>query len=188
VTLGAAVVERGSFRLGPVDLELRAGDRLAILGPNGAGKSTLIGALIGTVPLAAGTRRAGRGTVFGDLDQDRATVAGDGSLLGRFADAAGLSHDGARTLLAKFALGADDVDRRAVSLSPGERTRATLALLQSRGVNCLVLDEPTNHLDLEAIEQLEGALDGYDGTLVVVTHDRRFLERLEISRSVELGA
>jgi ATPase subunit of ABC transporter with duplicated ATPase domains len=188
VTLAGAVVERGSFRLGPVDLDLRAGDRLAVLGPNGAGKSTLIGALLGRVPLAAGIRRVGRGTVFGDLDQDRAAFAGDGSLLDRFGEAAGLPRAAARTLLAKFALGADDVVRQAASLSPGERTRATLALLQSRGVNCLVLDEPTNHLDLEAIEQLEGALEGYDGTLVVVTHDRRFLERLEISRTLELGA
>jgi len=187
VALEGAAVERGSFRLGPIDLELRAGDRLAVLGPNGAGKSTLIGALLGTLPLDAGVRRVGRGTVFGDLDQGRGAFAGGGSLLAGFCEAAALPQDEARTLLAKFAVGADDVERRASSLSPGERTRATLALLQSRGVNCLVLDEPTNHLDLEAIEQLEGALDGYDGTLVVVTHDRRFLERLEVSRKVELG-
>jgi ATPase subunit of ABC transporter with duplicated ATPase domains len=72
------------------------------------------------------------------------------------------------------------------SLSPGERTRAELALLQAQGVNCLVLDEPTNHLDLEAIEQLEGALANFDGTLLVVSHDRRFLEGIAPSKTVEL--
>ena len=93
----------------------------------------------------------------------------------------------ARTLLAKFALGADDVSRPAPSLSAGERTRAALALLSARGVNTLVLDEPTNHLDLEAIEELETALETYAGALVVVTHDRRFLERLSVGRTVALA-
>jgi ATPase subunit of ABC transporter with duplicated ATPase domains len=99
----------------------------------------------------------------------------------------GLAPTEARTLLAKFALGADDVDREAASLSPGERTRAGLALLAARSVNCLILDEPTNHLDLEAIEELETALAGYEGCVVVVTHDRRLLERLEVSRTLGLG-
>ena len=72
------------------------------------------------------------------------------------------------------------------ALSPGERTRAGLALLAARGVNCLVLDEPTNHLDLEAIEELETALETFEGCLVVVTHDRRFLERLRVTRTISL--
>jgi ATPase subunit of ABC transporter with duplicated ATPase domains len=72
------------------------------------------------------------------------------------------------------------------SLSPGERTRAGLALLTARGVNCLILDEPTNHLDLEAIEELETALETYEGCLIVVTHDRRFLERLAVTRTITL--
>ena len=76
--------------------------------------------------------------------------------------------------------------RPARSLSPGERTRASLALLAAQGATTLVLDEPTNHLDLEAIEELENALAGYDGTVVLVTHDRRFLEAFEPTRTVEL--
>ena len=91
-----------------------------------------------------------------------------------------------RTLLAKFGLTADHVTRQASSLSPGERTRAALALLQARGVNLLVLDEPTNHLDLPAIEQLEQALDAYAGTLLLVTHDRRMLEAVHITRRFEV--
>lgn len=87
-----------------------------------------------------------------------------------------------RTLLAKFGLRADHVGRGMDELSPGERTRAGLALLQARGVNLLVLDEPTNHLDLPAIEQLEQAIAAYDGTLVLVTHDRRMIEAVRIDR------
>jgi len=184
--LSRAVVERGAFRLGPVDLELRWGDRLAVVGPNGAGKSTLLRALLGELPLAAGSRRVGRSVRLGELDQARSAFASNALLAEAFAAAAGLPPGEARTLLAKFGLGADDVLRPVSSLSPGERTRAALALLAARDVNCLVLDEPTNHLDLEAIEELESALRGYDGTLVVVTHDRRFLERLSVTRTISL--
>jgi ATPase subunit of ABC transporter with duplicated ATPase domains len=183
--LADARVEVGSFTMGPVDVLLGYGDRLALVGPNGSGKTTLIRALTGRLPLAAGTRRIGSGTVFGELNQARDLFTGP--LLLDFCALSGLAPTEARTLLARFALGADDVDRPASSLSPGERTRAALALLAARGVNCLVLDEPTNHLDLEAIEELESALAGYDGCLVVVSHDRRFLERLDVSRTVELG-
>jgi ATPase subunit of ABC transporter with duplicated ATPase domains len=184
VELRGAVVEVGSFALGPVDLELRFGDRLAVVGPNGSGKTTLIRAVAGELPLQRGTRRAGSGVVFGELNQARNLFTG--VLLGDFAELSGLAVADSRTLLAKFALGADDVGRPAPSLSPGERTRAALALLAARGVNCLILDEPTNHLDLEAIEELEKALATYDGCLVVVTHDRRFLDRLAVTRTIEL--
>ncbi len=88
-----------------------------------------------------------------------------------------------RTLLAKFGLSADHVERAVEELSPGERTRAGLALLQAQGTNVLVLDEPTNHLDLAAIEQLEEALKGYDGALLLVTHDRRMLQNVHLDRS-----
>jgi ATPase subunit of ABC transporter with duplicated ATPase domains len=184
VSLAGAVVGRGAFRLGPVSLELHGSDRVAIVGANGAGKTTLIGALVGSLPLAEGTRHVGPATVFGELSQARDGF--EGVLIDEFAAASGLDPTDARTLLAKFALGADDVVRPAERLSPGERTRAALALFAARGVNCLVLDEPTNHLDLEAIEELESALAGYEGCLVVVTHDRRFLERLDVTRTIEL--
>ena len=97
-----------------------------------------------------------------------------------------LTAEAARTLLAKFGLGADHVLRDAASLSPGERTRALIALLVARGVNCLILDEPTNHLDVPAIEELERALGAYRGTMVTVTHDRRFLDGLELTRTHDL--
>ena len=183
VRLEHAVVERGTFTLGPLDLEVGWGERLAIAGPNGSGKTTLLDALLGRLPLAAGSRLLGAGVVLGELEQDRAALTGPQTLLEVFRD---FEEGMARTLLAKFGLGADDVLRAASSLSPGERTRAGLALLTARGVNCLVLDEPTNHLDVEAIEELERALADYDGTVLLVTHDRRFLEAFAPSRTIEL--
>jgi ATPase subunit of ABC transporter with duplicated ATPase domains len=186
VQLAGAVVERGGFRLGPLGLDIRWGDRVAIVGPNGSGKSTLIGALTGELPLASGSRVTGPSVVLGELEQRRDAFSVPEPLLDIFVAESGLALEAARTLLAKFALGADDVLRPASSLSPGERTRAVLALLSSRGVNCLVLDEPTNHLDVEAIEELERALDSYAGTVLLVTHDRLFLERFGATRTIEL--
>ncbi|HEX5173880.1 MAG TPA: ABC-F family ATP-binding cassette domain-containing protein [Gaiellaceae bacterium] len=183
VRLEGAVVGRGSFRLGPLDLVVGWGDRVAFAGPNGSGKTTLLEALLGRRPLAAGTRWLGPGVVLGELEQDRAALTGPQTLLEVFRD---FEEATARTLLAKFGLGADDVLRATASLSPGERTRAGLALLTARGVNCLVLDEPTNHLDVEAIEELERALAAYDGTVILVTHDRRFLKAFAPSRTIEL--
>ena len=186
--LSGAVVHQGEFRLGPIDLELGRGERLAIVGPNGSGKTTLLRALLGALPLLRGERYVGPGVRLGELDQRRDLFEHDEPLLRPFAARAGLRENDARTLLSKFALGADEVTRPARSLSPGERTRAVLALLAAQGVNALVLDEPTNHLDLEAIEQLEAALESYEGTVVLVTHDRRFLEAFRATRELQLVA
>ena len=109
------------------------------------------------------------------------------ALLDAFVAQSALAQVEARSLLAKFGLGPDDVSRPAHSLSPGERTRASLALLMASGANWLVLDEPTNHLDLPAIEQLETALDAYDGTLLLVTHDRQLLDAVTLDRTIALG-
>jgi ATPase subunit of ABC transporter with duplicated ATPase domains len=186
LVLEGAEVVRDAFRLGPIDLDVRWGDRVAVVGPNGSGKTTLLEALLGRIPIAGGRRRLGRGVVLGELEQRREAFAGDEPLLDAFLRESGLAPEDARTLLAKFALGADDVLRAGRSLSPGERTRALLALLSARGVNCLVLDEPTNHLDVEAIEELERSLALYDGTVLLVTHDRRFLDRFGASRTITL--
>ncbi len=182
-----AVVARGDFRLGPIDLEIAYGERVAILGPNGAGKTTLLDLLLGRRPPTEGDVWIGPGVVVGELDQARAAFAGTDSLLVRFEDASGLPAVDARTLLAKFGLGADHVQRPTDSLSPGERTRASLALLSARGVNCLVLDEPTNHLDLPAIEQLESALANFAGTVLLVTHDRALLAEVQLTRTIEVA-
>ena len=127
---------------------------------------------------------------IGEIDQARTQLIGDAALAEAFeALVPEYTAGEVRTLLAKFGLRADHVLRSVDALSPGERTRAGLALLQARGVNVLVLDEPTNHLDLVAIEQLEEALEVYEGTLLLVTHDRRMLENVRLDRRwhVEAG-
>jgi ATPase subunit of ABC transporter with duplicated ATPase domains len=192
--LTGAVVERGAFRLGPLDLEIDWGERVALTGPNGAGKSTLVAALLGTLALSAGERWLGPSVVVGQLGQDRRVIGGPGGtgradqvdLVRSTTDRCGITQSEARSLLAKFGLDAEHVTRPAGSLSPGERTRAELAVFQARGVNFLVLDEPTNHLDLTAIEQLEQALAGFGGTLLLVSHDRQLLGAVETTRSIEL--
>jgi len=185
--LSEAVVRRGSFQLGPIDLELGWADRLALLGPNGSGKTTLLSALLGRLELDSGERWLGPSVVVGELGQERRRFSKEGvALLDAFLVATQLPTSEARSLLAKFGLTAGHVTRPAASLSPGERTRAELALLMALGTNLLVLDEPTNHLDLPAIEQLEQALEAWEGTLILVTHDRRLLEGVRLTLRLEL--
>jgi len=187
-SLRGAVLARGSFTLGPVDLQIDWADRVAITGANGSGKSTLLAALLGRQPLTSGHASLGSGVVVGEVDQARALFLGEEPLAAAFGLAVPELNDAdVRTLLAKFGLRAAHVRRPASTLSPGERTRAALALLQARGVNLLVLDEPTNHLDLPAIIQLEAALQSYPGTLLLVTHDRRMLAAVDTNRRLTVA-
>ncbi|KTR04374.1 ABC-F family ATP-binding cassette domain-containing protein [Curtobacterium luteum] len=182
-TLADATFTQGRFTLGPVSLQVDGGDRIGITGPNGAGKSTLLRALLGRQAPTTGSASLGSSVAIGEVDQARAAFSGTESLDAAFeALVPEYATADVRTLLAKFGLKADHVGRACADLSPGERTRAGLALLQARGVNVLVLDEPTNHLDLTAIEQLEQALESYDGTLLLVTHDRRMLDTVRLDR------
>ncbi|TQL44906.1 ATPase subunit of ABC transporter with duplicated ATPase domains [Leucobacter komagatae] len=189
-TLNGAVARQGDFTLGPVSLQLNAGERVGITGPNGAGKSTLLRLLLGRQEPDSGSAALGTSVAIGEIDQARSLFAGSEPLADAFeALVPEMTSADVRTLLAKFGLKADHVLRPAGDLSPGERTRAGLALLQARGVNVLVLDEPTNHLDLPAIEQLEQALESYEGALLLVTHDRRMLNTVRLDRRwhVEAG-
>ena len=182
-TLHDVVVARGDFTLGPVSTSIDAGDRILVTGRNGSGKSTLLSVILGRTSPDRGTVSTGSGVELGEIDQARGVFTGPQSLTEAFRDRVPDETEAeVRTLLAKFGLRGDDALRPAADLSPGERTRAALALLQARGVNLLVLDEPTNHLDLPAIEQLEAALDTFDGTLLLVTHDRRMLDTVRATR------
>ncbi len=183
-----AVVDLGEFRLGPVDVQLTLGERVALVGANGAGKSTLIDLLLGRLRPDQGDAGLGANVVVGEMEQARNHFVGGSTMLEVFMAESGMNVPDARTLLAKFGLAADHVTRTADTLSPGERTRASLALLMANGANLLVLDEPTNHLDLPAIEQLEQALDTFAGTVLLVTHDRSLLERTRVTRTIELRA
>jgi len=192
-TLDRAEVVRDGFRLGPVDLTVARGDRIAVAGDNGSGKTTLVKALLGEIPLSAGRRSLGTRVRTGVLDQRRSLLESDASVVDVVrAELAGPGQGPdrgeVRTLLAKFGLGSEHVDRPARTLSMGERTRALMAVFQAREVNVLVLDEPTNHLDVTAIEQLESALAGYTGTLLVVSHDEALVESLGVTHHWQVDA
>jgi ATPase subunit of ABC transporter with duplicated ATPase domains len=182
-TLDEATASLGRFTFGPASLQVSAGDRIGVTGPNGAGKTTLLRLLLGRLPPATGRATLGASVAVGEIDQARTGLAEELSLGDAFETAMPqMAPADARTLLAKFGLKADQVTSQVRRLSPGERTRAAMALLQARGVNLLVLDEPTNHLDLPAIEQLELALDSYDGALLLVSHDRRLLDSVRLDQ------
>ena len=188
VELSGAVAVRGDFRLGPIDLHIATGERVVIVGDNGGGKSTLLEVILGRRTLAEGDRRIGPSVVVGELEQQRVQLYSEGSLLDAFMAETGWSVPDARTLLAKFGIGADEVHRPTRTLSPGERTRTVLAVLMAKGTNLLILDEPTNHLDLPAIEQLETALEVFGGTVLLVTHDRSLLESVRLTRRITVAS
>jgi ATPase subunit of ABC transporter with duplicated ATPase domains len=187
-SLSQVTVDQGPFRLGPLDLTIGWAERIALVGANGSGKSTLLRLLLGQTEPTSGACALGSSVVVGTMAQSRSRFDDYRSLLDGFVAVTGQPPSESRTLLAKFGLRGDQVGTRASALSPGERTRAELALLMATGVNLLVLDEPTNHLDLAAIEQLEQALDDYDATVIVVSHDRRLLESVRFTRRIELAA
>ena len=177
-----ATVRRGAFTLGPVDLALHHGDRVRLEGLNGSGKTTLLALLLGDLTPDAGEVTRGHGVVVGRLDQARQALRTRADVVEVVCRAAGVDRTDARTLLAKFGLGSEAVARPAAELSPGERTRALLAVMQARPTTLLVLDEPTNHLDIAALEQLEQALERYEGTVLLVTHDRRLAQHVSLTR------
>jgi ATP-binding cassette, subfamily F, member 3 len=158
---------------------LMRADTVGLIGPNGSGKSTLIRALLGEHPISAGELRVGGGISVGYYRQDLAQVPLDKTLYDVIND---LRPTWDRRLvqghLGRFGFSGDEVQRRADSLSGGERARVALAMLMLGRANLLILDEPTNHLDVESIEALEDALDQYDGSVLLVSHDRELLRAL----------
>ena len=161
------------------DGRIMRGDRLGIIGPNGAGKSTLLKTLVGERPPDGGELRVGNSIRVAYYDQQLAQVPLDSTLYDTIHE---LRPHWERRLvqghLGRFGFSGDEVQRRAATLSGGERARVALAMLMLTHANLLVLDEPTNHLDVETIEVLEDAIEGYEGTVIVVSHDRAMLRAL----------
>jgi len=158
---------------------LRRGQVLGLVGPNGAGKSTLLKALVGHHPVESGALRLGSGIDVAYYRQDLSQVPLDKTLYETIAE---LRPAWERRLiqghLGRFGFSGDEVQRRPETLSGGERARVALAMLMLSRSNLLILDEPTNHLDVESIEALEDALERYDGTVILVSHDRELLRGL----------
>ncbi|SFA96413.1 ATP-binding cassette, subfamily F, member 3 [Cohnella sp. OV330] len=183
----AAPVEGISPLFRHAGFEAKRGERIALLGPNGVGKTTLLRALVGQLPLTAGTIRWGTGVQLGYYDQEQRGLNPANTVLEEvWSQYPMLPEAEIRTVLGNFLFSGEDVRKTVGSLSGGEKARVALSKLMLMKANVLVLDEPTNHLDLWSREVLEGALEEYDGTLLFVSHDRYFLNRLA-DRVVELG-
>ena len=161
-----------------VDLVVARGERVGVVGPNGAGKTVLARVLAGDLEPGAGRRWAGDGIDVGYLSQAAAGIDGRSSVIDALRAGRSLAEDDAVRRLMAFQFDYEQVRRPVATLSGGERTRLAFLALMLDGANCLVLDEPTNHLDVDSIEVLEGALERYDGTVIAVSHDRYFLDRI----------
>lgn len=185
---GAAGVRGGSELFSGFDLLLRRGDRLGIVGPNGCGKSTLLKLLAGNgEPSDRGEIKRGTNLYEGYFDQHLGSLDPKKTAVDEIRSVRGdLNSDGAREYLARFRFYGDDPLRRVSSFSGGESTRLALAKLLLEPRNLLFLDEPTNHLDIPAAEILEEALVGFEGTVVLISHDRRFLETVT-TRTASFG-
>ena len=164
---------------GPLDLHVRAGDRIALIGPNGVGKSTLIKLITGDVPADSGTIRYGANVDVGYYDQHQSTLHPDKTVLDEVWDRfPQMEQSDVRGALGMFLFTGDDVFKPIKTLSGGEKGRVALTALMLRKDNLLLLDEPTNHLDMDSREVLEDALSGFGGTIITVSHDRYFINRV----------
>jgi len=174
--VNATIEVPGRTLLSGAELELERGEHVILVGPNGAGKTTLIETLAGSRPPASGSVRTGHNVKIGYLSQHAETAAGEGTVLDAVQRQTGLSGQKARRLLGRFLFSGSDVEKSLEDISGGEQRRLSLAILVSSGANVLLLDEPTNHLDVESREALEDALSAFEGTVILISHDRALLE------------
>jgi len=158
------------------ELWLERGEHVSLVGPNGAGKTTLIDALAGRRELDGGRLRTGHNVQIGYLSQHAEELGSTGTVLEAAQRATKLTPNKARALLGRFLFSGDEAEKPLDGLSGGERRRLSLAILVASGANVLILDEPTNHLDIDAREALEDALRAFDGSLLLVSHDRALLD------------
>ena len=173
---GGRIEVPGRTLLEDAELWLERGEHVALVGPNGTGKTTLIETLSGRRPLAAGKLRTGHNIRIGYLSQHAESLGDTGTVLDAAQRATGLTPNRARALLGRFLFSGEDAQKPLAGLSGGERQRLGLAILVSSGANVLILDEPTNHLDVESREALEDALRAFEGSVLLVSHDRALLD------------
>ena len=162
-----------------IDMRVYKQDRIALIGPNGVGKSTILKTIFKSQEPLAGKIRYGTNVQFGYYDQEQATLIGTGTVLQELWDDWPMMNEkDVRSVLGRFLFTGEDVEKPVTSLSGGEKARLSLAKLMLQKSNTLILDEPTNHLDLDSKEILENALDDFPGTLIFVSHDRYFINRI----------
>jgi len=165
------------FKTGQIKLNIRYGNRMVILGENGTGKSTILKAISGRLEPLEGKVRVGNSLIVGNLMQEHDNLPWEKTLIEYISERTKLSIQDSYALLSRFGFSQDDANKKIVSFSPGGRSRILLALFSELSVNTLLLDEPTNHLDLEALSALENVLSDYVGTVVLVSHDRYFINK-----------
>ncbi|MCX6716656.1 MAG: ABC-F family ATP-binding cassette domain-containing protein [Candidatus Taylorbacteria bacterium] len=176
------VKEIGDKKIGPVNLRITYGDRLHIVGKNGAGKTTLLKMLLGEILPTKGVIERGENVKIGYISQERWFNRTDKRVIREFLDITEIPEPDARQILNRFKITEDDVKKHISELSPGEYSRVLIAELVAMKPNCIILDEPSNHLDLEVLEELESGLEKYEGTLIVVSHDRYFVQKIRTNR------
>jgi ATP-binding cassette, subfamily F, member 3 len=162
--------------IGDAALWMERGEHVALVGSNGSGKTTLIETLTGNRELPAGKLRTGHNVTLGYLSQHAERLGDQGNVLEALQRETGLTPGKARALLGRFLFSGGDAEKPLGGLSGGERQRLSLAILVNSGSNVLILDEPTNHLDVESREALEDALHGFDGSVLLISHDRALLD------------
>ncbi|KKR46776.1 MAG: hypothetical protein UT83_C0018G0001 [Parcubacteria group bacterium GW2011_GWA2_40_143] len=177
----------GSFKAGPFSLEIKRDDKIGIMGNNGSGKSTLLKTIAGLLPALSGELIFGADTKIGNLTQEHENLPERESLGQFLIDKGGVKPQEVFPLLAQFGFKDNKVKENIGALSPGEKTRLLFALFQTMSVNVLLLDEPTNHLDADAIDALEEMLTSYKGAVALVSHDRYFLEKINLDKTYILS-
>ncbi|WP_282674579.1 ABC-F family ATP-binding cassette domain-containing protein, partial [Lactococcus cremoris] len=180
LTVSEATVGYSDNRLsGPINIDERKGESLAIVGPNGVGKTTLIKSIVGQIPFLAGQAKLGANVTLGYYDQEQGRLTTSNTVLDELWNEHRLLNEvEIRNMLGAFLFSGDDVKKTVGMLSGGEKARLLLAKLAMNHDNFLVLDEPTNHLDIDSREVLENALIDFPGTILFVSHDRYFINRV----------
>lgn len=177
----------GKRKIGPINFNIQYGDRIHIIGKNGTGKTTLLKMIIGELKVDSGIIEKGVNVRIGYISQERWFNRSNKKVIEEFLEKTKISETNARRLLNRFRITTEDIKKPISLLSPGEYSRLIVAELIAIRPNCIILDEPSNHLDLEVIEELESGLKEYSGTLIVVSHDRFFVERLNLNKVFDLN-